>query len=137
VSPALLQRQAALVGAALLAALLVVVLDRTSGEAPATAPPPASGAQWQSAEVGVFGRGRSGATTACGVTLAPDTRGVAHPVFPCGVALVLTAGGREVRTEVIERGPTGSQTQFDVTPALAAELGIDGKQQIRWRFAGQ
>jgi hypothetical protein len=136
VSPAVLQRQAALAGAALLAGLLVVVLDRPAQGASVAAPPPVSAARWETAVVGVFGRGRSGETTACGVTLAPDTRGVAHPVLPCGVDLVLAFGGREVRTEVIERGPPGTQTQFDVSPALAAELGLEGKKAIRWRFAG-
>lgn len=135
-SPAVLQRQAALVGAALLAMLLVVVLDRPSPPAPVSSPPPVSSAKWQSAVVGVFGRGRVGATTACGVLLAPDTFGVAHPVLPCGVALILSAGGREIRTEVIEHGPSGTQAQFDVTPALAADLGIRGPRRIRWRFAG-
>ena len=135
-SPDILQRQAALVGAALLAMLLVVALDRPSDTTPLPAPPPVSGAHWQSAVVGVFGRGPAGETTACGVALEPDTLGVAHPVLPCGVALVLSAGGREIRTEVIERGPAGTQTRFDVTPALADNLGIAGRERIRWRFAG-
>jgi hypothetical protein len=134
-SPVALQRQAALAGAALLASLLVVVLERHAREVPVAAPPFVSAARWESAVVGVFGRGQSGQRTACGVTLAPDTRGVAHPVLPCGVDLVLAVGGHEARTEVIDRGPEGTDTQFDVSPALAAELGLDGKTTIRWRFA--
>jgi hypothetical protein len=135
VSPAALQRQAALVGAALLSALLVVVLDQSENGAPATAPPPVAEAQWETASVGVFGRSRFGDTTACGVALTEETLGVAHPVLLCGVDLVVAYKGREVRTEVIERGPAGSNSQFDLSPALADELGIVRPTQIRWRFA--
>jgi hypothetical protein len=136
VSPAALQRQAALVGAALLFALLVVVLDQSGDGAPAAAPPPVGEAQWETATVGVFGRSRFGDTTACGVALTGETLGVAHPVLPCGVDLVVAHKGREVRTEVIERGPVGTNSQFDVTPALGDELGITRPTQVRWRFAG-
>jgi hypothetical protein len=132
---ALLQRQAALVGAALLSALLLVVLDQPGDEAPRS-PPPVAEAQWESATVGVFGRSRFGDTTACGVALTEETLGIAHPVLPCGVDLLLAYKGREVRTEVIERGPGGTNTQFDLSPALGAELGVTRPTQIRWRFAG-
>ncbi|HEX5469996.1 MAG TPA: hypothetical protein VFW80_13225 [Gaiellaceae bacterium] len=137
-SPAALQRQAALAGAALLAALGVVALVRSTNEAPGATIGSAtvSSPRWESAVVGVLGGDRLGTTTACGVALTPETLGVAHPVLPCGVELVLASGGREVRAEVVERGTAGSETRFDVTPALAEELGIDGRRRIRWRFAG-
>ena len=61
---------------------------------------------------------------------------MAHPVLPCGVDLVVSYQGREVRTEVIERGNVGAESQFDLSPALAGELGIDQPTTIRWRFAG-
>ena len=83
-SPAALQRQAALAGAALLAVLLVVILDRSTGETQATAPPPVAQAQWETATVGIFGGSRLGDTTACGTPLTDQTLGVAHPVLPCG-----------------------------------------------------
>jgi Lytic transglycolase len=135
VSPAALQRQAALVGAALLSVLLVVILDQRGDEAAVTAPP-ASEAQWETATVGVFGRSRFGDTTACGKALTEETLGVAHPVLPCGVDLVVAYKGREVRTEVIELGPVGTNSQFDLSPALADDLGITRPTEIRWRFAG-
>jgi hypothetical protein len=135
VSPAALQRQAALVGAALLSVLLVVILDQRGGEAAPTAPP-VSEAQWETATVGVFGRSRFGDTTACDKALTEETLGVAHPVLPCGVDLVVAYKGREVRTEVIELGPAGTNSQFDLSPALADDLGIMRPTQIRWRFAG-
>jgi len=136
VNPAALQRQAALAGAALLAALLVLILDRPAGTSSAPAPPPSTGINWESAVVGVFGRTRLGDKTACGITLTPETRGIAHPVLPCGVKLIVASHGREIRTEVIERGPQGSRTQFDLTPALADDLGLTGRSSVRWRFAG-
>jgi len=80
-SPAALQRQAALAGAALLAVLLVVILDRSTGEIQATAPPPVARAQWETATVGIFGGSRLGDTTACGTPLTGQTLGVAHPVL--------------------------------------------------------
>jgi len=136
VSPAALQRQVALAGAALLAILFVVVLDRPVQEPFAAAPPPVSEAPWENALVGVFGRGRLGETTSCGVVLTPETQGIAHPVLPCGVALVVALHGREVRTEVVERGRAGTRTQFSLSPALADELGVRGRETIRWRFVG-
>jgi hypothetical protein len=137
-SSAALQRQAALAGAALLAVLLVVALDRSGAQATsaATPPPPVSQAEWKSATVGIFGRSRLGDTTACGTLLTPGTLGIAHPVLPCGVDLVVSYRGRELRTEVIERSGVGPESQFDLSAALAAELGIEKPTTIRWRFAG-
>jgi hypothetical protein len=137
-SSAALQRQAALAGAALLAVLLVVVLDRSSGDetSAATPPPSVSQAEWENATAGVFGRSRLGETTACGTLLTQGVPGIAHPVLPCGVDLVVSYRGREVRTEVIEQGTVGPESQFDLSPALADELGIEKPTTIRWRFVG-
>jgi len=135
-SPAALQRQAALAAAALLAVLLVLALGR-SGEKSSAAPPgPVSQAAWETATVGIFGRSQLGETTACGTLLTEQTVGVAHPVLPCGVDLVVAYRGREVRTEVVEQGGVGPEGRFDLTPGLAAELGIRKPATIRWRFAG-
>ena len=137
-SSAALQRQAALAGAALLAVLLVVVLGRSSGEetSAATPPPPVSQAEWENARAGVFGRSRLGETTTCGTLLTQGVLGIAHHELPCGVDLVVSYRGREVRTEVIEQGTIGPESQFDLSPALADELGIEKPTTIRWRFAG-
>ena len=135
-SSAALQRQAALAGAALLAVLLVVILDRSNGETSSLTPSPVAQPQWETATVGIFGRSRLGDTTACGTNLTSETLGVAHPVLPCGVDLVVSYQGREMRTEVIERGNVGAESQFDLSPALAGALGIEKPTTIRWRFAG-
>lgn len=134
---ALLQRLAALAGVALLAALGVVAIGGAGdGPAqPAGAPPPATVPEWQEAQVAVLGPERMGQATVCGVTLAPETLGVAHAVLPCGVEVVLSANGREARAQVIEQGGVGEGVAFELTPALAQQLGVAGPGTIRWRFA--
>jgi hypothetical protein len=138
VSPALARRQAALAAVALLAALTALALERIGREdvPPVTTPPPAAGGQWQEAVAGVIGSDRYGQTTECDVVLERDTRGVAHPVLPCGVDLVLEFDGVEVPVEVIGRGPFGAGREFDLTQAVADELGLEEATTIRWRFAG-
>jgi hypothetical protein len=133
----LLQRQAALAGVALLAALGVVALGG-AGDGPAqpeAAPPPTVRAQWEEARVSVLGTERIGQPTACGAPLTAETVGVAHPVLPCGVALVVSSDGREVRTRVVEQGGVPEGVGFELTPALAEQLGVGGGGTIRWRFA--
>jgi len=91
---------------------------------------------WDDARVSTFGADRLGRVTACGVALSARTVGVAHPVLPCGVELVLASGGREVHAAVVEKGSVGAGLAFELTPALADALGVRGRQVIRWRFAG-
>jgi hypothetical protein len=135
VSPALLQRQATLAAAALLATLGVLALgDRSKAVAPLDPRLPA--VRWESALVGVLPPGAYAQGTTCGTTLDSGTLGVAHPVLPCGVDLVLSRGSKEVRTEVIDHAPVGGGREFDLTQALADELGVQGRETIRWRFSG-
>jgi hypothetical protein len=137
VSTALARRLAALAAVALLAALGAIALERIGREeSGAVSPPPVLTGRWEEAVAGVIGSEEYGTTTACDVVLDRDTRGVAHPVLPCGVDLVVEFEGREVRTEVIGRGPYGAGREFDLTQALADDLGVEGTQTIRWRFAG-
>jgi hypothetical protein len=132
VSPAVLQRQAALAGAALLAGLLVVVLDRPAHDASDSVPPPMPAVHWETAVVSVE---RLKPATAC-QPVAGEARGVIHPVLPCGVKLVVSARGKELRVEVLERGPVATGRDFALTPALAEDLGVRDGDRIRWRFAG-
>lgn len=134
-SPALLQRQAALAGGALLATLGVLALgDRSQAVAPLKPGGPA--VRWESAIVGVLPPEAYAQGTTCGTTLDSETLGVAHPVLPCGVDIVLSLGSMEVRTEVVDHTPVGGGREFDLTQALADELGVQGRETIRWRFAG-
>jgi hypothetical protein len=135
VSPALLQRQAALAAGALLATLGVLALG-DGAERPAPLPPPEVSIEWERAVVDVLP-----ATYArepnCGVTLAKGTLGVAHPLLPCGVDLIVSASGKEIRTDVIQRVPVMTDgPEMLLTRALARELGVEGETTIRWRFAG-
>jgi rare lipoprotein A (peptidoglycan hydrolase) len=77
-----------------------------------------------------------GKRTACGDLVGPGTEGVSHPVLPCGVRLYVTYHGVHVLTEVIDRGPYVPGREFDLTPALAARLGLSGVQVIGWSYAG-
>jgi hypothetical protein len=134
VSPALVQRQAALAAAALLATLGVLALGERSESVSPLNPgsPPVS---WESAVVGVLRPDAYAPGTTCGTTLDSGTLGVAHPVLPCGVDLVLSLGSVEVRTEVVDHTTVGGGRAFDLTQALADELGVQGRETIRWRFA--
>ena len=130
-SAAALQRQAALAGAALLAILLVVVLDRPADEPSSAAARPAAQPEWESAVVWVTPP-ESGACPQVG----RDAPGVVHPVLPCGVKLVVAAHGGEIRTEVVATGPVAAGRTFALTPPLADQLGVEDGDRIRWRFAG-
>ena len=134
-SPALLQRQAALAAAALLATLGTLAFgDRSEVVTPLKPDGPA--VRWESAIVGVLRPEAYTRGTTCGTTLDSRTLGVAHPVLPCGVDVVLSLGSQEVRTEVVDHTPVGGGREFDLTQALADELGVQGRETIRWRFAG-
>jgi hypothetical protein len=50
------------------------------------------------------------------------------------VQVYLELGDRRVLTRVIGSG-SGKRAEFAVTRALADELGLHNRQQIRWRFA--
>jgi hypothetical protein len=128
----LARRQAALAGVALAGALGAIALTRLDdGD---EAPPPAPTVEWQAARVAVFEPSEE--PTACGVTLTAASAGVAHAVLPCGARLLLEHEGKSAQAEVVERRPAGSGREFDLTPALARQLGVNGEATVRWRFAG-
>ncbi len=128
----LAQREAALACVALLAAVGSLAVT-SSGHGHARKLPKPAGSY--TALTGVGGRA-IGTRTTCGVLMKAHTIGVSHPVLPCGVRLYLTYRGKHVLTQVIDRGPYVPGREFDVTPALAQELGISGVQLIAWSYAG-
>jgi hypothetical protein len=137
-SAASVQRQVALAGIALLAAVVALALtSHEKGQAVTGLPQPVpvAGGQWYSALAGAE-RPRYGRRTRCGYVLKPNTVGVTDSVLPCGV-LVYVAYGDSARilTRVIDRRPVLPGRKFDLTPKLAEDLGIDGVQRIRWVFA--
>jgi hypothetical protein len=139
VTPGVLQRSVALAAVALLAAVAALALSRgtsnddtTPGEAQ---PVTVAETGWYTALAGSRGPSRDAERTTCRRVLTSRSLGVTHPVLPCGVKIYIAYGGIELLTEVIDSRLKRQGRQFELTDALAQRLGIDGTQQIRWRFA--
>lgn len=138
-SLAVVQRSVALAAVALLAALGALALrsaigedEREAGGAQAV---PVAQTGWYNALAGSRGAPRDAERTTCRRILTNRSLGVTHPVLPCGAKVFISYGGTEVLTEVIDSRLKRSGRQFELTEALAQRLGLDGTQQIRWRFA--
>jgi rare lipoprotein A len=132
-TPRLAQREIALAGVALLAAVIALALVSSRSGGNDSLPRPAGA--WQTALAGVRAPGGYGKRTACGQVLRPAVEGVAHPVLPCGAKIFITYDDKHVLTQVIDRGPYVPGRQFDLTEGLAATLGLRGVQQVRWAYA--
>jgi hypothetical protein len=132
------QRLVALMAIALLAGLgAVVLLPGNSEESAASVPPSAvaPGDGWYRAIAASRGPSGDAERTTCGLVLTGKSAGVAHAVLPCGAKVLIQYGDTTVLTEVIDNRIKQSRRQFELTPALARQMGLDGAQQIRWRFA--
>ena len=134
-----LQRTLALAAIALLAALAALALASTDGEAvrvqTGPRPVPTADGGWYTALAGSRGAPRDAERTTCRQVLTGRSLGVSHPVLPCGAKLFISFEDSEVLTEVIDSRLKNPGRQFELTEALAQRLGIEGTQQIRWRFA--
>ena len=132
-------RLLALAAVALLAGLVALaVIERRSDDANATPAPIgaiAPGGGWYTALAASRGPVGDAERTTCGLILTNRSLGVTHPVLPCGAKLLLRFGGQTVLTEVIDNRLKSAGRQFELTERLALLLGIDGTQQIDWRFA--
>ena len=135
---AVVQRTVALAAIALLAGVgaLALTNDGESGDG-SEALDAATVAEtgWYSALAGSRGAPSDAERTTCRSILTPRSLGVTHAVLPCGAKVVIAYGGTEVLTEVIDNRMKRPGRQFELTEALSQRLGIDGTQQIRWRFA--
>ncbi len=129
----LARRQAALAAVALIGALGAIALSRLGDDSDAAPPPATAAAGWETAQVGVFQP--SADPTVCGAMVTSATVGIAHPVLPCGANLVVEHQGRQARAAVIEQGPVDVDVSFELSPALAQQLGVVGEAAVRWRFA--
>jgi hypothetical protein len=138
VNAASVQRQVALAGIALLAAIVSLALtSQTNGPAVLSLPQPVpvAGGGWYSALAGA-GQASYGRRTRCNVVLEPGTIGVTDSVLPCGILVYVSyKDSPHILTRVIDRRPVVPGRKFDLTPKLAEELGVDGVQRIRWVFA--
>ena len=97
----------------------------------------APGGGWYSALAASRGPAGDAERTTCGLILTSKSLGVSHPVLPCGAKLLMRFGNQTVLTEVIDNRLKSPGHQFELTEQLAADLGIDGTQQIDWRFAAR
>jgi hypothetical protein len=139
VSLSVLQRTIALAAVALVAVVAALALAR-AGNDDDTLPGDAqqvtvADTGWYTALAGSRGAPRDAEQTTCRRILTGRSLGVSHPVLPCGAKIFISYGGTEVLTEVIDSRMKRPGRQFELTEALAQRLGIEGTQQIRWRFA--
>ena len=120
--------------------IAVAVIESRSSDASATPPPSgavAPGGGWYSALAASRGPAGDAERTTCSLILTSASLGVSHPVLPCGAKLLIRFGGQTVLTEVIDNRLKSAGHQFELTDQLAADLGIDGTQEIDWRFAAR
>ena len=138
-SPVLAQRLTLTAAVALLGAVVALAVAEQLGHAsgandlPRAAPAPGGG--WYHALAGPESPNAYGRQTACGAVLERSTLGVSHPVLVCGAKIYVGHGHTEMLTQVVGRGPANAAVQFGLTEALSRELGVRGRETIRWRFA--
>jgi rare lipoprotein A (peptidoglycan hydrolase) len=140
VSPALVQRGVWLVGICFVAVIAAVAIARRGDDSsdqnlPGAVAVPGTKNGYYTGRAAPYSPSADHLRTACGQPFTDRTQGVAHPVLPCGVRVYIRFHGKEVLTQVIDRGPTVPGRDFDITKALANRLDLHGPQPIQWRFA--
>jgi rare lipoprotein A (peptidoglycan hydrolase) len=139
VSPQLVQRALWLAGITLVAAVAAVAITRrdagSNRNLPGAVAVPGTKNGYYTARAAPYGPTAAHRRTACGKPFLKTTEGVAHPVLPCGVRLYIRFQGREVLTQVVDRGPNVPGRDLDITKALANRLDLHGTQTVQWRFA--
>jgi hypothetical protein len=132
-SPALAQRELALAAIAVLAGVVVLAVSvGRSGDGKASSLP--QPVRWTKALAAPYTPSMK-RPTACGQRVDEHTLGIAHPVLPCGVKIFIEFNGKQILTQVIDKGPAVPGREFDVTKALADEIGLHGTKRIRWSYA--
>jgi rare lipoprotein A (peptidoglycan hydrolase) len=139
VNPQLVQRALWLAGITLVAAVAALAITRrdtgSNRNLPGAVAVPGTKNGYYTAKAAPYGPTAAHRRTACGKPFLKTTEGVAHPVLPCGVRLYIRFQGREVLTQVVDRGPNVPGRDLDITKALANRLDLHGTQTIQWRFA--
>lgn len=133
----MVQRLLSLAAVAFLGGLVAVAVVERGAEQPVAAPTGAvaAGGGWYEALAAPRPPGEDAERTSCGLVLTARSLGLTHPVLPCGAKLLVRYGGETVLTEVIDNDLSGTGRQFELTPALAALVGLDGTQEVEWRYA--
>jgi hypothetical protein len=137
VSARVVQRLLALGAVAMLAGLIAIAVVEQSEPEPVAAPrgAVAAGGSWYEALAAPRPVGTDAERTSCGLVLTARSLGVTHPVLPCGAKVLVRYGGDTVLTEVIDNVLASSGRQFELTPELARLVGLDGTQEVEWRYA--
>jgi hypothetical protein len=122
-----------------LAGLVAAAVVERRNEEPVVAPRGAlaAGGGWYEALAAPRPPGEDAERTTCGLVLTIRSLGVSHPVLPCGAKVLVRYGGETVLTEVIDNELGASGRQFELTPALAQLVGLDGTQEVEWRYAAR
>ena len=97
----------------------------------------AAGGGWYEALAAPRPPGQDAERTSCGLVLTTRSLGVTHPVLPCGAKVLVRYGGETVLTEVIDNALGATGRQFELTPRLAQLVGLDGTQEVEWRYAAR
>ena len=141
-SLSVLQRTLALAAVALLAGVAALALTHggagnASGGESGPRAVPAPGGGWYTALAGSRGPAGTRERTACDRILTGRSLGVTHPTLPCGAKIFVSYDGTQLLTEVIDTRLKEPGRQFELTEALARRLGLEGTQEIEWRFASR
>ncbi len=136
-SPRVIQRLLSLGAVALLAGLVAIAVLELRKDKPVPTPRGAiaAGGGWYEALAAPRPPGDDAERTTCGLVLTGRSLGVTHPVLPCGAKVLVRYGGDTVLTEVIDNALVASGRQFELTPELARRVGLDGTQEVEWRYA--
>ncbi|HXY84066.1 MAG TPA: septal ring lytic transglycosylase RlpA family protein [Gaiellaceae bacterium] len=139
-NPRILQRALWLAGITLVVALAALAISRRNAggghkNLPAAVPVAGTKSGYYTSRAAPYGPTAGHTRTACGEAFTSSLQGIAHPVLPCGVKIYVRFDGKEVLTQVVDRGPTVAGRDFEITKALADRLGLHGTQTIQWRYA--
>jgi hypothetical protein len=140
VSPSVVQRLVWLAGITLVVAVGALALSRRDagggqGDIPGSVPVPGTPSGYYASRAAPYAPTPRHRRTACGEPFTERLQGVAHPVLPCGVKIYIRFNGKDVLTQVVDRGPNVPGRDFDITKALADRIGLHGTQRIEWRYA--
>lgn len=114
---------------------LAVGEERAADATPAAFTSAAAPGGWNQAFAGSRGAVGDAQRTSCGQVLTTESLGVTHPVLPCGAKLIVRHDGTQILTEVIDNVLAEPGRQLEVTAGLADMLGLEGTEEIEWRFA--
>jgi rare lipoprotein A len=103
---------------------LRAVVDHGGEASAATASDELAVTVYQPAKATWYGPGFYGRRTACGQTMTRTLLGVAHRRLPCGTLVAISHRGRGVVVPVVDRGPFGTDAEWDLTAATAQAVGL-------------